>query len=177
MNSKLEKKLTSMSGPTRTQRALGFDSDRHHKVNFYSRFGQKLLELFKRSEVPEVHEKQQQQQQFDAIMDDESHLDKTLKFEDIPYGRLQNNLDDSHPTTANQTRSNTRGRSGKHGRGDGEEIGDGEKKRTTLRDEIIISNQFRMKVPGYYERKNFDLMRIVEDQVVPNCVEKCLIKI
>lgn len=151
-----------MNGPARTQR--GGDQ---HKVNFYFRFGQKLLELFNRSEVSE-HEKQQHQQQFDVIMDDESHLDKTLKFEDIPYGRLQNNLDDSHPTTANNTRSNTRGRSGKHGRGGGgEDIGDGEKKRTTLRDEIIISNQFRMKVPGYYERKNFDLMRIVEDQVVP----------
>ncbi|CAF0711837.1 unnamed protein product [Brachionus calyciflorus] len=38
------------------------------------------------------------------------------------------------------------------------------KKRTTLRDELVLSNQFENKVPNYYERKNIDLMRIVEDQ-------------
>ena len=39
------------------------------------------------------------------------------------------------------------------------------KKRTTLKEELIISNQFQNKIPGYFNRKSFDLMRIVEDQV------------
>ncbi|RNA39830.1 transmembrane protein -like, partial [Brachionus plicatilis] len=38
------------------------------------------------------------------------------------------------------------------------------KRRTTLKDELLISSQFETKVPDYYERKNIDLMRIVEDQ-------------
>ena len=40
-----------------------------------------------------------------------------------------------------------------------------QKKRTTLREEILIHNQFQNKVPSYFDRKNFDLLRIVEDQV------------
>ena len=39
------------------------------------------------------------------------------------------------------------------------------KKRTTLKDEITISEQYSNKVPSYNKRKNFDLLRIVEDQV------------
>lgn len=39
------------------------------------------------------------------------------------------------------------------------------KKRTTLRNEITISDQYNFKVPSYNKRKNFDLLRIVEDQV------------
>lgn len=37
-------------------------------------------------------------------------------------------------------------------------------KRTTLKEELLISSLFEIKVPKYYERKNIDLMRIVEDQ-------------
>lgn len=37
-------------------------------------------------------------------------------------------------------------------------------KRTTLKEELLISSLFDIKVPNYYERKNIDLMRIVEDQ-------------
>lgn len=39
------------------------------------------------------------------------------------------------------------------------------KNRTTLQEEINMSNQFQVRVPGYFSRKNIDLMRIVEDQV------------
>jgi hypothetical protein len=39
------------------------------------------------------------------------------------------------------------------------------KKRTTLKEELVISNQFQNKIPEYFNRKNYDLMRIVEDQV------------
>ena len=39
------------------------------------------------------------------------------------------------------------------------------KNRTTLKEELVISEQFQTKVPDYFTRKNFDLMRIVEDQV------------
>ena len=39
------------------------------------------------------------------------------------------------------------------------------KQRTTLREEIALSDQFEKKVPNYFTRKNIDLMRIVEDQV------------
>lgn len=39
------------------------------------------------------------------------------------------------------------------------------KNRTALKEEITIHNNFRTRVPNYFDRKNFDLMRIVEDQV------------
>ena len=39
------------------------------------------------------------------------------------------------------------------------------KHRTTLKEEIEINQQFQQKIPKYFVRKNFDLMRIVEDQV------------
>lgn len=38
------------------------------------------------------------------------------------------------------------------------------KKRTTLKDELLINARFENKVPNYYDRKTVDLMRIVEDQ-------------
>jgi hypothetical protein len=38
-------------------------------------------------------------------------------------------------------------------------------KRTTLKEEIIISEQFQNRIPDYFTRRNLDLMRIVEDQV------------
>ena len=38
-------------------------------------------------------------------------------------------------------------------------------KRTTLREEIVMNELFQFKVPDYYTRKSYDLMRIVEDQV------------
>ena len=38
-------------------------------------------------------------------------------------------------------------------------------KRTTLQEEILFHSQFQNKIPDYFTRKNFDLMRIVEDQV------------
>jgi hypothetical protein len=47
-----------------------------------------------------------------------------------------------------------------------------QKKRTTLREEILIHNQFQNKVPSYYDRKNFDLLRIVEDQVTHLCIQR-----
>jgi len=40
------------------------------------------------------------------------------------------------------------------------------KKRTTLREEILINEQFQNKIPDFFTRKNVDLMRIVEDQVI-----------
>lgn len=82
-----------------------------------------------------------------------ANLDKSLRFEDIPYGDLNNA--DSHPTTANV----------KERRMDQTVEFVDSKKRTTLRDEILLNSQFKVKVPGYFERKNFDLLRIVEDQV------------
>lgn len=39
------------------------------------------------------------------------------------------------------------------------------KVRTTLREEIAIKQNFEQTIPGFFTRKNFDLMRIVEDQV------------
>jgi len=38
-------------------------------------------------------------------------------------------------------------------------------KRTTLKEEIMINEQFQNKIPDFFSRKNVDLMRIVEDQV------------
>lgn len=40
------------------------------------------------------------------------------------------------------------------------------KNRTALKEEITIHNNFSTRVPNYFDRKNFDLMRIVEDQVI-----------
>lgn len=144
------------SSKTMDNKKPGINYIRHNaadkKKNFYTRFGEKLFEMHKRP--PEGSEEAKSIVKGDEttrLFREASH--KTLKFEDIPYGDLQNL--DSHPTTANHTR----------GKENTQEFNTDTKKRTTLRDEIIISNQFKMKVPGYYERKNFDLMRIVEDQV------------
>jgi hypothetical protein len=40
------------------------------------------------------------------------------------------------------------------------------KKRTTLKEEIDIKQNFEQNIPNYYTRKEYDLMRIVEDQVI-----------
>ena len=40
------------------------------------------------------------------------------------------------------------------------------KKRTTLKEEIDIKQHFEQNIPNYYTRKEYDLMRIVEDQVI-----------
>jgi hypothetical protein len=38
-------------------------------------------------------------------------------------------------------------------------------KRAALKDELFVANQFKLNVPEYSNRKKYDLMRIVEDQV------------
>ena len=82
---------------------------------------------------------------------------KSLKFENVPYGAAINSA--KNPATI--TTTTTTNSSNHH-------LNKGEyslKKRTTLKEEIIIHNQFKVTVPTYFNRKNFDLMRIVEDQV------------
>ena len=74
---------------------------------------------------------------------------KSLKFEHVPYGTIHSS---KNPTTFSS------------GVNSNKEIFV-PKKRTTLKEEIIIHNQFKVQVPTYFSRKNFDLMRIVEDQV------------
>lgn len=76
--------------------------------------------------------------------------DKNDKFEDVPYGRLESKANNKASASTNEN-----GKQSKLIR----------KNRTTLKEEIEISQQFTPKIPKYYVRKNFDLMRIVEDQV------------
>jgi hypothetical protein len=40
------------------------------------------------------------------------------------------------------------------------------KKRTTLKEEIDIKQNYEQNIPNYHTRKNYDLLRIVEDQVI-----------
>lgn len=118
------------------------------------------VRLFDRLE----EKKNEKKQKFYKTLSQEDTLDKSIKFEDIPYGRMADNEENnennmsSYPTTANPTRNETSRKK--------LDLFHDAKKRTTLRDEITISNQFQMKIPSYYERKKFDLRRIVEDQVI-----------
>ena len=64
----------------------------------------------------------------------------------MPYGRLEVKANPSS-LTSNQQEKKLK------------------KHRTTLKEEIEINQQFQQKIPKYFVRKNFDLMRIVEDQV------------
>ena len=64
----------------------------------------------------------------------------------MPYGRLKVKANPSS-LTSNQQEKKLK------------------KHRTTLKEEIEINQQFQQKIPKYFVRKNFDLMRIVEDQV------------
>jgi hypothetical protein len=89
------------------------------------------------------------------------HLDQSFKFEDIPYGSMGNNEGHSLATTANPANRMKNSNSRSSSQNGNEQT----KKRTTLQDEITLSNQYQIKIPNYYNRKNFDLMRIVEDQV------------
>jgi len=73
---------------------------------------------------------------------------KSMKFENVPYGAAINSA-----KVANTNSSTNNSNLNK------------DKKRTTLKEEIIIHNQYKVNVPNYFNRKNFDLMRIVEDQV------------
>lgn len=72
-------------------------------------------------------------------------LDETKMLENIPYG------DDLRENTELSIMEHSKSR---------------HEKRTTLRDEILLAQVFQNKVPGYFQRKNYDLMRIVEDQVI-----------
>lgn len=75
---------------------------------------------------------------------------KSIKFENVPYGTIHSS---KNPTNFSSAVNSNK---------DAIYV---PKKRTTLKEEIIIHNQYKMNVPTYFDRKNFDLMRIVEDQV------------
>jgi hypothetical protein len=94
------------------------------------------------------HNKSNSKQTINNNENDESEA-KSLKFENVPYGAPINS---AHVPATNTNNSST-GNSNAN------------KKRTTLKEEIIIHQQYKINVPDYFNRKNFDLMRIVEDQV------------
>ncbi len=78
--------------------------------------------------------------------DEKIEDNNSIKFENVPYGRLEAKSKPSLVSTQQEKKL--------------------KKNRTTLKEEIEISQQFQQKIPKYFVRKNFDLMRIVEDQVI-----------
>ena len=84
---------------------------------------------------------------------------ETSRFENLPIGRLTSvNKWSAHSKEIASSRKTS---AKELNRQAVKEV----KKRTTLREEIVLSEQFQNKVPDFYTRKNIDLMRIVEDQV------------
>jgi hypothetical protein len=74
--------------------------------------------------------------------------DDSLKFENVPFGSMNGiAVNSASPNEINYKKDKIK------------------KNRTSLKEEIEISQQFQQKIPKYFIRKNFDLMRIVEDQV------------
>lgn len=75
-------------------------------------------------------------------------VDDSLKFENVPFGSMNGfTVNSASPNDTNYKKDKIK------------------KNRTSLKEEIEISQQFQQKIPKYFIRKNFDLMRIVEDQV------------
>lgn len=100
-----------------------------------------------------------------STVDDNNDLTdlKSSRFENLPIGKLTNvNKWSAHSKEmASSRKSSARNMSSRPQMPNGhKEV----KKRTTLREEIVLSEQFQNKVPDFYTRKNIDLMRIVEDQ-------------
>ena len=107
---------------------------------------QQTEQLFtNRSRLPQ-HKSNLNKKQTSMSNNDEA---KSIKFENVPYGAAINS---AKMATTNSSTNNSNSNNK-------------DKKRTTLKEEIIIHNQFKVHVPTYFNRKNFDLMRIVEDQV------------
>jgi hypothetical protein len=84
---------------------------------------------------------------------------KSSRFDSLPIGKLTNvnkwsagskEVSSAHPSTRESY----------------SKVDKLNKKRTTLREEILINEQFQNKIPDFFTRKNVDLMRIVEDQVI-----------
>lgn len=82
---------------------------------------------------------------------------KSSRFENLPIGKLIN----YNKWSANSKDLSSRNPSMRENY---VKPGNNIKKRTTLKEEIIISVQFQRKIPDFCTRKNVDLMRIVEDQ-------------
>lgn len=118
--------------------------------NMYTQMAVKLNEL-RRKDIQGLNAQSVQ----DVKDDSKSGINDDLKFENVPYGRLSDK--NKSRITATDDFSSLANRLDKVVI---------KKKRTTLREEIVINNQFEAKIPVYKERKNFDLMRIVEDQVI-----------
>ena len=94
----------------------------------------------------------------DSSTENDDYDLKSSRFENLPIGKLTNinkwsansrEVSSRDPSKMDKIYKNTKST----------------KKRTTLKDEIILSDQFQNKIPDFATRKNVDLMRIVEDQV------------
>lgn len=131
--------------------------------NIYCQMAKRFSELIVQEEKKEFENALNQKKDIQIKSDNHLKLnekldssfydDKNDKFEDVPYGRL-----DSKAKASASTGNGFDSRSEKHNNSV-------KKTRTTLKEEIEISQQFATKIPKYHVRKKFDLMRIVEDQV------------
>lgn len=98
----------------------------------------------------------QQQNQTNSTFYEDYDL-KSSRFENLPIGKL---------TSVNKLASESKGESsGIQSTRESFKRVHKQTKRTTLKEEILLNEQFQNKIPDFYTRKNVDLMRIVEDQV------------
>ena len=153
--------------------------------NIYSQMGSKLNEyLLEQERKRELEESSKKQESFaqtesvkqthlvkekadSSIYEDQNSDLKSSRIENVPFGKLSSINKWSAESKELQMSSGNASLRESMKR-------NVFKNRTTLKEELVISEQFQTKVPDYFTRKNFDLMRIVEDQVK---LDKFLLKI
>ena len=142
--------------------------------NIYCQMAKRFSELIIQEEKREVENLMNQKKEIRIKSDTHSKLNEKLessfydeknddvnsmKFESLPYGRMDSKMKKSASTNYFYR---------------DKQLEKCRKNRTTLKEEIEISQQFQQKIPKYFTRKNFDLMRIVEDQVYYYKIETLL---
>ncbi len=166
--------LKNINGTSKRNTGAIFNKPNYGHENIYFQMGKRLNEIIIQQQQQQLQEQQEQQkislknneststkienvnklnQNSDSLYEQNSDL-KSSRFENLPIGKLAN---------ANKWSAESKELSSPSIRESVKRVN--LKNRTTLKEELIISEQFMQKVPDYKTRKNLDLMRIVEDQV------------